>query len=139
STTLEVSGMDAYNDLIDNRNVRTFAYLLRASLLTRAPVSLAPMTEEVLQGIVEMKGEGRFGFLDLFFVGDGQCMSIELKRYIKTSVKVILENGVKQLESYIKVIEKGKVTKYTDPGIFDDHINTIKTNKPCIIHGFVVM
>ncbi|CAG8555297.1 21712_t:CDS:2, partial [Dentiscutata erythropus] len=60
-------------------------------------------------------------------------------RYIKTTIKVVLENGVTQLKSYIKVIEKGKVTKYNDMGIIDDHINTLKTKKPCVIHEFVVL
>ncbi|CAG8655880.1 7411_t:CDS:2, partial [Dentiscutata heterogama] len=207
----EISGSDAYNDLIKG-DVTTFIQLLKLSLLTRSPMSLAPANEEVLQGIFETllppsyripqlrlvmngqkeKGEGRFGFLDLFLLGEaGQGVSIELKyistggllkaktgqtakkfdttehdqldreletlneeallktpytflsrdneQYIQITINRILENGIRQLKSYIKIIEKGNVGGYTDSGIYDTRISTTRKNKPNNIKGFLIL
>ncbi|CAG8565506.1 33133_t:CDS:2 [Gigaspora margarita] len=65
----EISEKDAHDDFIKGD-----IQLLRSSLLTRSSMSLAPANEEVLQG------DGRYGFVDLFVLGEaGQGITLELK------------------------------------------------------------
>ncbi|CAG8740889.1 13871_t:CDS:1, partial [Gigaspora rosea] len=81
-------------------DIKPFIQRLKSSLLTRSPMSLAPANEEVLQATVELllperyripqlclvmdgrkkKGDDRYGFADIFVVGEaGQGITLELK------------------------------------------------------------
>ncbi|CAB4399856.1 unnamed protein product [Rhizophagus irregularis] len=57
---------------------------------------------------------------------------------IKTTIGEILNNGIDQLNSYMKVISKGKATNYSSSGIFDRRIKVSKSN-PNKLKGFVVL
>ncbi|GBB88186.1 hypothetical protein RclHR1_14710003 [Rhizophagus clarus] len=93
----------AYKDLIEG-NVTSFVKLLKKRLSTRSRMSLSSANEPVLQAIVELlfplkhhvpelclimnntkkKGNGRFGFVDIFVLGE----EIE-KNYICVELKYI--------------------------------------------------
>ncbi|CAB4496244.1 hypothetical protein RhiirA1_468544 [Rhizophagus irregularis] len=100
----------AYEDLISG-NITRFTELLKETLLTRSRMSLTSANESVLQVTVELllpskyrvpelclimnaamsKGNGRFGFLDVFVLGESY-ISIELK-YIPLTGLVSNING----------------------------------------------
>ncbi|CAB4397410.1 unnamed protein product [Rhizophagus irregularis] len=104
------------------------------------------------------KGSGRFGYLDIFILSSigNNNISLELK-YISLvglinggqknnfssaneleDLGEILNNGVNQLNSYMKTISKGRVMNYSSSGVFDERIKITKskTNK---LKGFVIL
>ncbi|RGB23689.1 hypothetical protein C1646_774151 [Rhizophagus diaphanus] len=64
--------------------------------------------------------------------------SKENKKTNITTIGEILNNGIDQLNSYMKVISKGKATNYSSSGIFDRRIKVSKSN-PNKLKGFVVL
>ncbi|PKY57159.1 hypothetical protein RhiirA4_478027 [Rhizophagus irregularis] len=64
--------------------------------------------------------------------------SKEDKKTNLTTIGEILNNGIDQLNSYMKVISKGKATNYSSSGIFDRRIKVSKSN-PNKLKGFVVL
>jgi hypothetical protein len=94
----------AYDDLISG-NIITFTKLLKRTLLTRSQISLSSANEPVFQAIVEFllpskyrvpelclimnsskkKGEGRFGFVDVFILGE------DIKRNYVNQMKILFK------------------------------------------------
>ncbi|PKC12816.1 hypothetical protein RhiirA5_411350 [Rhizophagus irregularis] len=104
------------------------------------------------------KGSGHFGYSDIFILSDtvNNYVILELKyislvgfninqknnlgsKRIKITIGEILNNRIDQLNSYMKVISKGKATNYSSSGIFDRRIKVSKSNNPNKLKGFVVL
>ncbi|GES88999.1 hypothetical protein GLOIN_2v1886582 [Rhizophagus clarus] len=64
--------------------------------------------------------------------------SKEHKKIKQIIISEMLENGINQLKSYMKVIAKGKTTDYSNSGIIDKRIKIIKSN-PNKLKGFVIL
>ncbi|RGB35316.1 hypothetical protein C1646_759487 [Rhizophagus diaphanus] len=64
--------------------------------------------------------------------------SKEDKKTNLTTIGEILNNGVNQLNSYMKTISKGRVINYSSSGVFDEHIKITKS-KPNKLKGFVIL
>ncbi|CAB4383189.1 unnamed protein product [Rhizophagus irregularis] len=121
----------AYNSLISG-NIERFNKILKKNLLTRSQMSLSLANEPVLQGIFEFslpskyripelclvmnknvrKGNRRFGFVDMFVLGDETNVIIESK-YIQLAglLRDINEKQTKtfssiELSKLDKIIEK---------------------------------
>ena len=56
----------------------------------------------------------------------------------QTMIHDIIDNGTKQLKSYMNIISKGKVKDYSASGIFDERakITKLKSNE---LKGFVLL
>ncbi|CAB4475642.1 unnamed protein product [Rhizophagus irregularis] len=64
--------------------------------------------------------------------------SKELKKTNQTTIGEVLDNGIRQLESYMNTIAKGKVADYFSSGIFDKRVKIVKSN-PNKLKGFVIL
>ncbi|GES73486.1 hypothetical protein RCL_jg3981.t1 [Rhizophagus clarus] len=64
--------------------------------------------------------------------------SKEHKKIKQIIISEMLENGINQLKSYMKVIAKGKTTDYFNSGIIDKRVKIIKSN-PNKLKGFVIL
>ncbi|CAB4444547.1 unnamed protein product [Rhizophagus irregularis] len=64
--------------------------------------------------------------------------SKEDKKTNITTIGEILNNGVNQLNSYMKTISKGRVMNYSSSGVFDKRIKITKS-KPNKLKGFVIL
>ncbi|PKY51761.1 hypothetical protein RhiirA4_424753 [Rhizophagus irregularis] len=64
--------------------------------------------------------------------------SKEDKKTNLTTIGEILNNGVNQLNSYMKTISKGRVMNYSSSGVFDKRIKITKS-KPNKLKGFVIL
>ncbi|GBB83199.1 hypothetical protein RclHR1_00100003 [Rhizophagus clarus] len=162
----------AYEDLITG-DIVPFIEVLKKRLLARSQMSLASADEPVLQAIVEnifpldcfipelslvvdgkkSKGSGRFGYSDIFILGDTN-VSLELK-YISLVGLVRNKVGANELEDLDKTIEKEdeksllkrsysywskenkKVNKTTIGDILDNGINQLKLYMKTISKGKV--
>ncbi|CAB4403675.1 unnamed protein product [Rhizophagus irregularis] len=56
----------------------------------------------------------------------------------KVTIEEVLNNGIKQLKSYMNIISKGKSNDYYSSGIFDKRIKITKSN-PNKLKGFVIL
>ncbi|RGB26828.1 hypothetical protein C1646_769930 [Rhizophagus diaphanus] len=85
------------------------------------------------------KGSSRFDYSDIFILsseGDNNAI-LELK-YIplvglinsdqKNNFGKTLNNGLNQLNSYMKTISKGKAINYFSSEVFDEHVKITKSN-----------
>ncbi|PKY48292.1 hypothetical protein RhiirA4_463850 [Rhizophagus irregularis] len=64
--------------------------------------------------------------------------SKEDKKTKLTTIGEILNNGLNQLNSYMKTISKGKVINYSSSGVFDERVKITKS-KPNKLKGFVIL
>ncbi|GES79108.1 hypothetical protein GLOIN_2v1843805 [Rhizophagus clarus] len=115
--------ISAHESLIAG-NVIPFIEVLKTRLLARSQMSLSSANEPVLQAIIEnilqlncyipelslvidgkkSKGSGRFGYSDIFILGDNN-VSLELK-YISLVGLIKNKVGANELENLDKIIEK---------------------------------
>ncbi|CAB4389830.1 unnamed protein product [Rhizophagus irregularis] len=64
--------------------------------------------------------------------------SKEYKRTNQTTIGEVLNSGIRQLESYMNTIAKGRVADYFSSGIFDERVKIVKSN-PNKLKGFVIL
>ncbi|RGB27922.1 hypothetical protein C1646_768466 [Rhizophagus diaphanus] len=64
--------------------------------------------------------------------------SKEHKRTNQTTIGEVLNSGIRQLESYMNTIAKGRVADYFSSGIFDERVKIVKSN-PNKLKGFVIL
>ncbi|CAB5357335.1 unnamed protein product [Rhizophagus irregularis] len=57
----------------------------------------------------------------------------------KVTIEEVLNNGIKQLKSYMNIISKGKPNDYYSSGIFDKRIKITKSNPNNKLKGFVIL
>ncbi|GBC03024.1 hypothetical protein RclHR1_04940004 [Rhizophagus clarus] len=118
-----LSVVSAHESLIAG-NIIPFIKVLKTRLLARSQMSLSSANESVLQAIIEnilplncyipelslvidgkkSKGSGRFGYSDIFILGDNN-VSLELK-YISLVGLIKNKVGANELENLDKIIEK---------------------------------
>ena len=65
--------------------------------------------------------------------------SKEDKKSVQTTIGEVLNNGINQLNSYMKVISKGQAIGYFSSGVFDERVKINKSEKPNKLKGFVVL
>ncbi|CAB4376437.1 unnamed protein product [Rhizophagus irregularis] len=64
--------------------------------------------------------------------------SKEFKKTMQTTIDDVLNGGISQLKSYMNIISKGNVVNYSNSGVFDERIKTIKSN-PNKLKGFIII
>ncbi|UZO06794.1 uncharacterized protein OCT59_027103 [Rhizophagus irregularis] len=136
-TKLKGFGQFGYSDIfilkgIGNNNVSLeLKYISLVGLIKKKKFNTNDL--ENLDKIIEKEDE------KILLKRSYEYWSKEHNETKKVTIEEVLNNGIKQLKSYMNIISKGKPNDYYSSGIFDKRIKITKSNPNNKLKGFVIL
>ncbi|UZO26277.1 uncharacterized protein OCT59_018515 [Rhizophagus irregularis] len=137
-TKLKGFGRFGYSDIfilkgIGNNNISLeLKYIPLVGLIKNQKKKFNTNNLENLDKIIEKEDE------KILLKRSYEYWSKEHNETKKITIEEILNNGIKQLKSYMNIISKGNTNDYYSSGIFDKRIKITKSN-PNKLKGFVIL
>ncbi|CAB4492895.1 unnamed protein product [Rhizophagus irregularis] len=138
STKLKGFGRFGYSDIfilkgIGNNNISLeLKYIPLVGLIKNQKKKFNTNDLENLDKIIEKEDE------KILLKRSYKYWSKEHNETKKITIEEILNNGIKQLKSYMNIISKGNSNDYYSSGIFDKRIKITKSN-PNKLKGFIIL